>query len=97
MDGRRQGTAGGPGRQGRSVVTVGMADGDGPLINPQQVQAVAEVVAPETKVIDVVAEPEVVVVIEPEVEPEVAEPVDDGRYGESLLREILDAKPLDDK
>jgi len=63
-------------------------------------EAVAEVAAPETKVIDVVevvAEPEVVVEIEPEVEPEVAEPVDDGRYGESLLREILDAKPLDDK
>jgi DNA polymerase-3 subunit gamma/tau len=60
-------------------------------------QPVAEVVAPETKVIDVVAEPEVVVEVEPVVEPEVAEPVDDGRYGESLLREILDAKPLDDK
>ena len=60
-------------------------------------QPVAEVVAPETKVIDVVPEPEVVVEVEPEGEPEVAEPVDDGRYGESLLREILDAKPLDDK
>ena len=60
-------------------------------------QPVAEVVAPETKVIDVVAEPEVVVEVEPEGQPEVAEPVDDGRYGESLLREILDAKPLDDK
>ncbi len=62
--------------------------------------------APETKVIDVVPEPVVEVAPEPEVlaepEPEVVaepepEPVDDGRYGASLLREILDAKPLDDK
>ena len=64
--------------------------------------AVAEpVVAPETKVIEVVPEPvaevepepEVVLEVEPEPEPE---PVDDGRYGASLLREILDAKPLDE-
>ena len=58
---------------------------------------VAEVPAPETKVIEVVPEPEVV---EPEpvaeVEPEPAPEPDDGRYGASLLREILDAKPLDE-
>jgi DNA polymerase-3 subunit gamma/tau len=53
--------------------------------------AAAPVAAPETKVIEVVPEP----VVEPEVEPE-PEPVDDGRYGASLLREILDAKPLDE-
>jgi DNA polymerase-3 subunit gamma/tau len=62
--------------------------------------AVAEpVVAPETKVIEVVPEPVAEVEPEPEVVPEVEpepEPVDDGRYGASLLREILDAKPLDE-
>ena len=61
---------------------------------------VAQVAAPETKVIDVVpepvAEPEPEVVAEPEPEP-TPEPEDDGRYGASLLREILDAKPLDEK
>jgi DNA polymerase-3 subunit gamma/tau len=60
--------------------------------------AVAEpVVAPETKVIEVVPEPVAEVEPEPEVVPEPEpEPVDDGRYGASLLREILDAKPLDE-
>ncbi|MEN9731506.1 MAG: hypothetical protein RL488_816 [Actinomycetota bacterium] len=64
--------------------------------------AVAEpVAAPETKVIEVVPEPVAEVEPEPEVVPEVEpepepEPVDDGRYGASLLREILDAKPLDE-
>ena len=63
---------------------------------------VAQVAAPETKVIEVVpepvAEPEPEVVAEPEPEPTPEpEPEDDGRYGASLLREILDAKPLDEK
>ncbi len=67
---------------------------------PHLAQAAEPAAGPETKVIEVVAEP----VAEPEVEPEpevVAEPEpeaeDDGRYGASLLREILDAKPLDEK
>jgi DNA polymerase III subunit gamma/tau len=70
---------------------------------PYLAPAAAPVVAAETKVIEVVPEPvaEVVPEPEPELEPEVApepepEPVDDGRYGASLLREILDAKPLDE-
>ena len=53
---------------------------------------------PATKAVEVVPEP--VAEPEPEVEPEVEsepEPIaDDGRYGASLLREILDAKPLDE-
>ena len=52
--------------------------------------------APVTQVVEVVPEP----VAEPEPVEEVIEeePVvqDDGRYGASLLREILDAKPMDD-
>jgi DNA polymerase-3 subunit gamma/tau len=67
---------------------------------PHLAQPSEPAAGPETKVIEVVAEP----VAEPEVEPEpevVAEPEpeaeDDGRYGASLLREILDAKPLDEK
>ena len=61
--------------------------------------APAAPVATETKVIEVVDEPEAVepepeIVAEPEPQPE---PEDDGRYGASLLREILDAKPLDEK
>jgi DNA polymerase-3 subunit gamma/tau len=67
---------------------------------PHLAQAAEPAVGPETKVIEVVAEP----VAEPEVEPEPevvaepeVEPEDDGRYGASLLREILDAKPLDEK
>lgn len=67
---------------------------------PHLAQAAEPAAGPETKVIEVVAEP----VAEPEVEsePEVVvepepEPEDDGRYGASLLREILDAKPLDEK
>ena len=51
---------------------------------------VAEPVA-ETKALPVVEVAEPVVDEEPEVEPE-----DDGRYGAALLREIMDAKPLDD-
>ncbi len=68
-----------------------------PYIQPgAAAPAPAETPAPETKVIEVVAEPEVVE-SEPEVAPEVApESEDDGRYGASLLREILDAKPLDE-
>ena len=67
---------------------------------PHLAQAAEPAAGPETKVIEVVAEP----VVEPEVEPEPevvaepeVEPEDDGRYGASLLREILDAKPLDEK
>ena len=67
---------------------------------PHLAQPSEPAAGPETKVIEVVAEP----VAEPEVEPApevVAEPEpeaeDDGRYGASLLREILDAKPLDEK
>ena len=67
---------------------------------PHLAQAAEPAAGPETKVIEVVAEP----VAEPEVEPEPEvvvepelEPEDDGRYGASLLREILDAKPLDEK
>jgi DNA polymerase-3 subunit gamma/tau len=68
---------------------------------PYLAPAAAPAVAAETKVIEVVPEPVAEVVPEPESEPEVApepepEPVDDGRYGASLLREILDAKPLDE-
>jgi hypothetical protein len=63
--------------------------------------AAAPVAAPETKVIEVVPEPVAEVEPEPELVPEVEpepepEPADDGRYGASLLREILDAKPLDE-
>jgi DNA polymerase-3 subunit gamma/tau len=67
---------------------------------PHLAQAAEPAAGPETKVIEVVPEP----VAEPEVEPEPevvaepeVEPEDDGRYGASLLREILDAKPLDEK
>jgi DNA polymerase-3 subunit gamma/tau len=67
---------------------------------PHLAQAAEPAAGPETKVIEVVPEP----AAEPEVEPEPAvlaepevEPEDDGRYGASLLREILDAKPLDEK
>ena len=67
---------------------------------PHLAQPSEPAAGPETKVIEVVAEP----VAEPEVEPEPevvaepeVEPEDDGRYGASLLREILDAKPLDEK
>lgn len=45
----------------------------------------------ETKALPVVDEPVEVAEEMPEVEPE-----DDGRYGAALLREIMDAKPLDD-
>jgi len=67
---------------------------------PHLAQAAEPAAGPETKVIEVVPEP----IAEPEVElePELEiaadpEPEDDGRYGASLLREILDAKPLDEK
>ena len=69
---------------------------------PYLAPAAEPVAAPETKVIEVVAEPvaepepEAVAEPEPVSEPE-PEPEDDGRYGASLLREILDAKPLDEK
>jgi len=56
---------------------------------PEAAAPAAEPVA-ETKALPVVEEP-VVVEEEPEVEAE-----DDGRYGAALLREIMDAKPLDD-
>ena len=53
---------------------------------------------PATKAVEVVPEPvsEPEPEVEPEVEPEPEPIVDDGRYGASLLREILDAKPLDE-
>ena len=69
---------------------------------PHLAQAVEPAAGPETKIIEVVPEPvvEPAVEPEPELELEVAvepEPEDDGRYGASLLREILDAKPMDEK
>ena len=70
--------------------------------NVQEAAPVPQAAAPTTP-IETVVEPEPVaeVVPEPEAaEPEAAEPEpepeDDGRYGASLLREILDAKPLDE-
>jgi len=67
---------------------------------PHLAQAAEPAAGPETKVIEVVPEPAAEPEVEPEpevvAEPEV-EPEDDGRYGASLLREILDAKPLDEK
>jgi DNA polymerase-3 subunit gamma/tau len=67
---------------------------------PHLAQPAEPAAGPETKVIEVVPEPAAEPEVEPEpevvAEPEV-EPEDDGRYGASLLREILDAKPLDEK
>lgn len=63
---------------------------------PAPAKVVEEAAAPETKVIEVVPEPKTE---EPEPTPApgpASAPEDDGRYGASLLREILDAKPLDE-
>jgi len=64
--------------------------------NVQEAAPAPKVEAPTTPIETVVeAEPEMVAP-EPEFVEAEPEPVDDGRYGASLLREILDAKPLDE-